>query len=84
MGMMRAKFRVLGVESFGEPKSFETVTMQPVTGRDPFGPNGESDDNTFSRWTPSGSLTLTITNPDLFDKFRLGQKFYSDFTEAPE
>ena len=50
----------------------------------PFGPEGESEDNTFARWTPSGGATLTITNPALIGKFKAGQKFYVDFTEAQD
>jgi hypothetical protein len=50
----------------------------------PFGAEGESEDNTFARYTPSGSLCLTITNPNLIGQFRNGQKFYLDFTESPD
>lgn len=57
--------------------------MAPVCGGKPFGPNGESEDNSFARWTPSGELKLDVTNPDLLGRFKPGQKFYVDFTEAP-
>lgn len=56
--------------------------MAPVCGSKPFGPNGESEENTFARYSPSGELKLTITNPDLCGKIRPGQKLYVDFTEA--
>lgn len=80
--MMRAKMMVQSVEK--PNPGMEVLTMAPVCGSAPFGPDGESEDNTFSRWTPSGSLSLTVTNPDLHGKFNAGQKFYVDFTEAPE
>lgn len=78
---MRAKMQVQEVRSFGDG---EQVEFSAVTGNTPFGQDGESDDNTYARWTPSGRLTLTISNPALLGKFRVGQKFYLDFTEASE
>ena len=56
------------------------VNMSAVCGK-PFGPEGESEDNTFARYTPSASLSMTITNPNLLGQFKEGQKFYLDFTE---
>lgn len=76
---MRAKLQVQSVESFG---GSETVKMAPVCGSAPFGKDGESEDNTFARYTPSGSLSLSITNPALLGQFKPGQKFYADFTPA--
>ena len=80
--MMRAKMQVQTVEG---SDTYETVIMSAVTGSNkPYGPNGENEDNTYARYTPSGNLSLNITNPDLIGKFKVGQKFYLDFTEAPE
>ncbi len=45
--------------------------------------DGSDEDNSFARWSPSGSLSISIQNPNLFGKFTVGQKFYVDFTEAP-
>lgn len=78
---MRAKMQVASVEKF---QHGEQVKLQCVTGKTPFGPNGESEDNTFARYSPSGSLQMMITNPALLGKIAPGQKFYLDFTEAPE
>jgi FtsZ-binding cell division protein ZapB len=77
--MMRAKMLVSSVETttYGE-----TIKAAPVCGNNPFGPNGESEDNTFARFTPSGSLSLTVNNPDLLGKIKPGQKLYVDFTLA--
>lgn len=78
--MMRAKVMVTSV---GQPyEGCEQVNMSPVCGTDPFGPNGESEDNTYARYTPSGSISLSITNPALHGKFAYGDKFYVDFTPA--
>lgn len=80
MAIMRAKMEVRAVE-----KSSPTVlklTMAAVCGKDPFGPDGESEDNTYARWTPTATVEMYITNPNLVDKFKQGQKLYVDFTEA--
>jgi hypothetical protein len=77
--MMRAKMTVESIKDFGNNR--QEVVMHPVCGNKPFGPNGESEDNTFARYSPSGELKLTITNPDLFGKIKPGQTFYLDFTE---
>jgi len=77
--MMRAKMKVSSVEA---TEYGEVIKAAPVCGDTPFGTNGESEDNTFARFTPSGSLLLTINNPDLLGKIKPGQKFYVDFTLA--
>lgn len=83
--MMRAKMQIGTVKrvvgASGDVTG-EEITAYPVCGNAPFGPNGESEDNTFARFTPSGSLTLTVNNPDLLGKIKPGQKFYVDFTIA--
>lgn len=81
MSIMRAKLAVQSVEGF---TGCDVVKMAPVCGGKPFGPNGESEDNTFARYTPGGEVKLNITNPELMGKFKPGQKFYADFTEAAE
>lgn len=83
--MMRAKFQLGTVtQNIGPSGDIQSVQIGafPVTGNAPFGPNGESEDNTYARYSPSGELKLTITNPELFGKFKPGQKFYLNFTEA--
>src|SRR5450759_517998 len=84
MTAMRAKMQVQSILQAGVIKDGkvgqETVVMGVVCSK-AFGPNGESEDNTFARYTPAGGLNITITNPDLIGTFKLGQKFYLDFTE---
>lgn len=78
---MRAKMEVRNVTP---GTASESLRMVAVCGKAPFGAEGESEDNTFARWTPGGELTLQINNPNLLGKFQVGQKFYLDFTEAAE
>lgn len=82
---MRAKMQVQSVKRLvGADGNVvaEELSAYPVCGTGGFGVDGESEDNTFARYTPSGSLTLTVNNPDLLGKILPGQKFYVDFTPA--
>lgn len=76
---MRAKFEVRDVSTPYE--GAEELTFSAVTDK-PFDPDGMSDDNSFSKWTPSGELRMVVTNPNLLGKLEIGQKFYLDFTPA--
>lgn len=81
MSVMRAKMMVTKVDQLNPPEAIPAMMrleMTAVTDR-PFDADGQSDDNTYARWTPSGTLSLSVTNPNLFDKFKYGQKFYLDF-----
>jgi hypothetical protein len=78
MVRMRAKFKIDKIESF---TNGEQLTMAPVYA-DTYGPQGENEDNDFARYTPSGQLTMTVTNPNLINQFKEGDKYYIDFTKA--
>lgn len=78
MPLMRAKLTVRSVENHG-PNS-ETLSFAAVSGQ--FGKDGESEDNSYARWTPTANLSMSITNPALVGKFAVGDAFYVDFTKA--
>jgi hypothetical protein len=78
---MRAKFLVTKVEVNSE--TFQTVNMMAVSSK-PFDADGNSEDNSFARWTPSGELRIGISNPNLMGKLKEGEKYYLDFTLTPE
>ncbi len=40
----------------------------------------EGTNKSWSKWTPSGQLSITITNPDAIDAFEKGNAYYLDFT----
>lgn len=82
MSSMRAKMQVQEVKPYAT--NCEELKLTCVCGKAPFGASGESEDNSFARWTPGGQCSLVINNPDLLGKFKVGQKFYLDFTEAAE
>lgn len=77
---MRAKFQIRSVTP-AENYPQETIEMFAVTEK-PFDSDGNSEDNSFAKWTPSGDLKIVITNPALLGKFQAGEKFYLDFTKA--
>jgi len=85
MSKMRAKLRLQSVEQLSNGLApgvtAEKLTFSAVCSKG-FGPNGESEDNTFARYTPTASLTMHVNNPDLIGKFVPGASYYVDFTPA--
>jgi hypothetical protein len=79
--MMTAKFVVTGVIEQGEPKVSEILQMQPVTSK-PFDAEGASEDNSFARWTPSGNLEMTVNNPALFGRIKVGDAYRLTFDKC--
>jgi hypothetical protein len=81
---MRAKFYVTEVKKDTTADGATTgvrVNMSAVSEK-PFDAEGVSEDNSFARWSPSGDFSIYIANPNLFDKFEAGQRYYLDFTAA--
>jgi hypothetical protein len=88
--IMRAKMRVSNVSEHvgtdAEQKSVkysETLTMHAVAKSDgPYPDDGSDENNSFARWSPNATLSITIANPHLWDRFNVGDQFYVDFTRA--
>ena len=80
---MRAKLKVTNVGStlVGEEKSSENLTFAAVC-KDSYDESGLDENNTFSKFTPSADVKMTVTNPALFDKFAVGDEIYADFTKV--
>lgn len=76
---MRAKMQVRNVENF---TTSERLTFGAVCKSGGYPADGSDEDNSFARWTPSAELTMTVNNPALLGKFKVGDKFYVDFTPA--
>jgi hypothetical protein len=86
---MRAKLQVGMVqEHFYGPdgaKSQETLSMHAVCRCNGYADTGGLDeDNTFAKFSPGATLVINIANPVLFDQFKVGDKFYVDFTKAEQ
>jgi len=72
MNAVKAKFVCQSTQRDG---GLEEVRLSPVT-------DGSEEDNTFSKYTPSGLLELSITNENVFGFFEVGKKYYLDITPA--
>lgn len=78
MKRMRAKFKV---QEVSQVEGGEKLSMSPVCAKS-FGEGGVSEDNDFSKYTPSGELRIFITNENLFGIYKPGQTYYLDLTPA--
>lgn len=75
---VRAKFYVQSVQNVHQPNPDATcaiVKLAAVYG------DGKGNE-TWSKYTPQGSVELTITNPAAVEAFELGASYYLDFTKA--
>jgi len=69
----RCKFSVLSVTDFGNnSKSVKLGTVYDEA--------LSKEDRAFSKYTPSGSMEVSITNPNIFDIFKPGTYVYLDIT----
>lgn len=78
MPAMRAKLQIGSITQHG---TSETVAFHAVAASS-YPADGSDEDNTFAKFSPSATLSITIANPALLGQFKPGQKFYADFTEA--
>lgn len=77
----RAKMKVTEVTQF---EGSERLRMQPVCKPGGYPPDGSDEDNTYAKWSPSGSFELSITNPALHGVFKPGKAYYIDIIEVEE
>lgn len=86
--LMRAKMKVQSVAPFPSPSTgvdatSETITLNAVAaGRYP--EDGSDENNTFAKFTPQATISITIANPELLGKIKQGDEYYVDFTQAPQ
>ena len=71
--MVRAKFQVWTKDT-GEEGN---VHLHPVM-------TGSEENKVFWNATPSGDITMYITNPAAFRAFEVGKEYYVDFTRVEE
>lgn len=73
---VRAKFYVAAVNpgsSAEEPSA--DITLRAVT--------SDSEENkTWSKWTPSGTLEMNVTNPEAIKQFVQGEEVFLTLTSA--
>ena len=73
--MVRAKFKVVETRrvDYGSGVQ-EVIKMAPASGE---------GNESWSKWTPSGSIEMSITNPDAVAQLELGKHYYVDFHAVP-
>lgn len=72
---VRGKFYVSAVTNRSATSTYVDVELNAV-----YGGSTNAEDNSYSSATPSGKITLTITNPDAVAKLPISGVFYVDFT----
>lgn len=73
---VRAKFKCWSVVHGNSPNPddvYAQVQMQAAYGT-------EGDNAMWSKYTPSATLTMSITNPSAIEAFEPGKEYYVDFT----
>ncbi|MER9833461.1 hypothetical protein NKJ28_00590 [Mesorhizobium sp. M0145] len=84
MPEMRAKVKITNIASYptvGTPTQ-ETLTFNFPSKDGAYPADGSDEDQQFAKFSPCGSLSLTVTNTALVGKFKVDDKFYLDFTRA--
>lgn len=76
--MIRAKFKCLGVYPTKDANG--TTTREQVSLCAVFDDSPEN--KVWAKHTPSGSLGMTINNPEVFGQFVEGKEYFLDFTCA--
>lgn len=75
---VRAKFYVQKIEHIHQTQPgsvVANVTLAPV-----FGTFGDGKDNeSWSKYTPSGKIEMTITNPGAIEQFEIGKAYLLTF-----
>lgn len=80
MNAMRAKMQIHTIEQHQSGQ--ETLHFSAVSRSTAYPPDGSDEDNTYAKFSPSGSLKITIANPALIGKFKAGEKYYLNFEQA--
>jgi hypothetical protein len=81
MKPMRAKMRVESVTPIGNT---EQVNFRCVAKSTAYPEDGSDEDNTFAKFSPSGSAGIQIANPALIGQYAVGDTYYVDFTPVAE
>lgn len=78
MTAMRAKMSITKIERHA---ASEVLSFSPVCAKS-YPSDGSDENNTYAKFSPAGSLSLTVANPTLLGKFNPGEEYYLDFTKA--
>lgn len=70
---IRAKFCCLTVTK--DSAKTEIVQLHAVT-------SNSEDNKSWSKWTPAGALSMTISNPEAQGYFEPGKEYFLDISEV--
>lgn len=76
--VVRAKFRVNKITRVDWNSDITVVSMTAVND------DGIEENKRYHKYSPSGSLEITIDNPPASEYFKLGKSYYLDFTEVED
>ena len=76
---MRAKMKLMTVS---RTETCDVMTFMCVSAKS-YPTDGIHEDNTFSKFSPSGELKINVTNPALLGHIQPGVTFYVDFSPVP-
>jgi hypothetical protein len=83
---VKAKFKCNKVEPYsndgGQTVAGKNISMSAVIAYGADGSRNDENEN-WSKYTPSGTLHIGITNPDAFEQFEEGKEYYLTFEKAP-
>lgn len=80
MSDIRARFTLQSIEQHatsGEDECHCNVKFTAVTA-------SNDDCKSWAKWTPSGELTMTITNPSAMKKLEVGTDYFLDLTPVTD
>ena len=80
MTAMRAKMKINHIDKRCEGQ--ETLYFNAVSRSDSYPADGSDENNTYAKFSPVGTLSLTVCNPVLLGKFNVGEEYYLDFIKA--
>lgn len=78
MPKMRAKMVLNRIKQFAAAEVLHFNAVPAAKYPD----DGSDEDNTFAKFSPSATLSLTVANPALIGQFKIGEKYYVDFSPA--
>jgi len=71
---VRAKFKV---ESVTQYTWGDVIKMNAIEY------DGTDENASFSKFTPSGTFEMSVTNENIVGNYKAGQEYYLDFTPVP-
>lgn len=72
---VRGKFQVQSVTTHSWNPNAKTVKLHAVS-------TGSKENESWAKYTPSGTIEMLIENPPAADQLAIGKEFYVDFTPA--